>query len=282
MDPILLNEVLRVTVTVLTLIGKFILYYAATIPLFAFVSTLQERKIWKDTPAPLSIWGLVKVFIFNILWMLIIGIGALSLVPMWISRGMGSSVSLEQNAVMEKLTAMALQKALVGNVKVVNQDKIPNIALFNPNNGANVKPAPIFIANHCSQLDLAVIYFVVRRFKWIAKQSVKYLPGVGLGMTLGGHVFIKRTGKNSKSVSNLYEQSNATIQSGIPMVIFPQGTRRVTKKLPFKDGAFKIAIDNEAPLIPISINVPVNMWNSMYPLNLLWGGGDEANEVSCA
>lgn len=271
----LANEILRLTVKALTIIGQLILYYAATIPLFAVASTLQERKIWKQTPSPLSIWGLFKVFIFNILWMVLIGIGALSLIPMWISRGMGpSSVSMEQNVVMERLTAMGLQKALVGKVKIVNQDKIPNVELFNPQS-----PAPIFIANHCSQLDLAVIYFVVRRFKWIAKQSVKYLPGVGLGMTFGGHVFIKRTGKNSKSVSNLYQQSNNTLQAGIPLVIFPQGTRRVTKNLPFKDGAFKIAIENEAPLVPISINVPVNMWNSFYPLNLLWGATED-QEVS--
>ena len=63
-------------------------------------------------------------------------------------------------------------------------------------------------------------------------------------------------------------------------VIFPQGTRRVIENLPFKDGAFKIAIENEAPLIPVSINIPINMWNSMYPLNLLWGEKNDENEVS--
>lgn len=269
------NEILRLTAKVVIIIGKCIMYYAVTIPIFGFVSTLQERKIWKATTTPLTPWGLLKVFIFNVLWMFCIGISALSLIPMWISRGMGSSVSMEMNVVMERLVAMGLQKALVGKVTIVNQEKLPDIALYNP-----TKPAPIFIANHCSQLDLAAIYFVVRRFKWIAKQSVKYLPGVGLGMTLGGHVFIQRTGKNSKSVSNLYEQSAKTIQTGIPLVIFPQGTRRVTENLPFKDGAFKIAIENEAPLIPVSINIPINMWNSMYPLNLLWGEKNDGNEVS--
>ena len=223
-----------------------------------------------------TVWGLVKVFIFNILWMLFMGLGALSLVPMWITRGCKKdAVSVEVNVVMEKLTAMSLQKCLIGNVIIKNGEKIPSFDLHHPS-----APAPVFISNHCSQLDLSAMYFVVRRFKWIAKQSVKYLPGVGIGMTFGNHVFIKRTGKNGKSVSNLYEQTNEAIQAGIPIVIFPQGTRRIDKRLPFKNGAFKIALDNEAPLVPLSIEVPRNVWNSLYPLNLLWGGSAHDNEVS--
>lgn len=274
MDISTLNEIARLTVKVIFFIGQGLMYYAATIPIFAIMSTIQERKIWNQTQHPLTLWGLFKVFILNIFWMFFIGLGAISLVPMWISRGCGSSVSLEQNAVMEKLVATGLHKLLVGNVKIINGDSnVPHIDLYNP-----TKPAPVFVANHCSQIDLCVVYFIVRRFKWIAKQSVKYLPFVGFGMTLGGHVFIRRSGKNGKSVSNLYEQSNDAIQSGVPMVIFPQGTRRIAEKLKFKDGAFNIAIENESQLVPISIDVPVNIWNSSYPLNLLWSKDSEKEE----
>lgn len=256
------------TAKVMLLIGRCLMCYSAIIPVAAIFSVVQEHKIWKTTPKPLSILGHIKVYLMNVLWMSLTGLAAISLLPMWVQRGCGrSAVSLEQNVVMERLVATGLFRALVGNVKIVNEENIPHIALHNPKG-----PAPIFIANHASQIDVCVIYYVARRFKWIAKKSVQYLPGVGIGMTLGDHIFIQRKGKNGKSVSNLYEESNKTIQAGIPMMIFPQGTRRITKKLPFKDGAFNIAIQNEAPIVPVSIDVPINAWNSVYPLNLLWGG----------
>jgi 1-acyl-sn-glycerol-3-phosphate acyltransferase len=85
-------------------------------------------------------------------------------------------------------------------------------------------------------------------------------------MLLGGHVLIERTkGKNKKSVSNLFEKSNAAVQSGIPMFLFPQGTRDMSERLPFKDGAFIIAQSNKSPLIPISIDIPMNVWNNWFP-----------------
>eukprot|EP00551_Chaetoceros_affinis_P005933 CAMPEP_0203662858 /NCGR_PEP_ID=MMETSP0090-20130426/677_1 /ASSEMBLY_ACC=CAM_ASM_001088 /TAXON_ID=426623 /ORGANISM="Chaetoceros affinis, Strain CCMP159" /LENGTH=319 /DNA_ID=CAMNT_0050525697 /DNA_START=44 /DNA_END=1003 /DNA_ORIENTATION=+ len=260
----------------LVFIGRSLICYIGIIPIAAIFGTMQEYKIWKTTPKPLSIVGHIKVYILNVLWCFGTGLAAISLLPMWAQRGFGkSAVSIEQNAVMENLVATGLFRAIVGRVKIVNEENIPHIALHNPKG-----PAPIFIANHASQIDVCVVYYVAKRFKWIAKESVKYMPGVGIGMILGDHIFIQRKGKNGKSVSNLYEESNKTIQSGIPMMIFPQGTRRITKRLPFKDGAFNIAIENEAPIVPVSIDVSINAWNSLYPLNLLWGGDDGKIEVT--
>ena len=65
---------------------------------------------------------------------------------------------------------------------------------------------------------------------------------------------------------NLYIQSNKSVQEGVPMFIFPQGTRRMGVRLPFKDGAFNIALDNQCDLVPISIEIPKTAWNSWYPL----------------
>lgn len=267
-DHEMLQDLIRFTIKVIFLIGRCIYYYALTIPLFAIVSTRQEYKIWKSTPYPLTLFGIMKVFLYNLLWMGLCLISSLALVPMWAQRGFGNSVQVEANAVMEKLIAYAVHTALVGQVEIVHGERIPPIRIQNGDS-----PAPVFIANHCSQLDISCVYYVVKRFKWIAKQSVKVIPGPGNLMMLGGHVFIQRTGKNRGSVSNLYQQSNHAIQEGIPMVLFPQGTRRMSTKLPFKDGAFRIALENEALIVPITINVPPNAWNSYYPLNRLWRAG---------
>ena len=46
-------------------------------------------------------------------------------------------------------------------------------------------------------------------------------------------------------------------------------------RLPFKDGAFKVALENGSTLVPISIEIPHHVWNNWYPLCLLWGGSYE-------
>jgi 1-acyl-sn-glycerol-3-phosphate acyltransferase len=89
-------------------------------------------------------------------------------------------------------------------------------------------------------------------------------------MWLGDHVIIQRKGNNKKSVSDLFAKSNRAIKSGIPMFFFPQGTRRIAEKLPFKDGAFIVAQDNKSKIVPISLEIPKNAWNTLYPLSLLW------------
>ena len=274
-DHEMLNGIIRVTLKVVYVLATIVYYYALTIPFVAIVSTRQEYKIWKTTPTPLTLIGITKVWAYNVIWMGLCLLASLSLLPLWIQRGCGNSVSLEANAVMEKIVAHAVHYLVVGQVEIVNPSNIPPINLYPTKDDA---PAPVFIANHCSQLDVSSVYFAVRRFKWIAKQSVKVIPGAGNIMALGGHVFIQRKGKNRGSVSNLYEQSNQAIQSGIPMILFPQGTRRMSTKLPFKDGAFKIAIQNQALLVPITINVPPGAWNTLYPLNILWGGGKKNND----
>jgi len=88
-------------------------------------------------------------------------------------------------------------------------------------------------------------------------------------MILSKHVFIDRTtGKNKQSVSSLYDKSNAAVQSGIPMFFFPQGTRRMAERLPFKDGALNVALHNKSKLVPLSLEIPLDAWNRAYPL---WG-----------
>ena len=154
-----------------------------------------------------------------------------------------------------------------GKVHILGQEYLPPI---------DIKPAPVYIANHASQIDLGVVYSLNRRFKWISKLAVLYVPGVGLVMYLSKHVFIDRTkGKNEKSVSNLFEQSRIAIQDGLPMFFFPQGTRRIIERLPAKDGAFIVAQTNRSILVPISIEIPSNAWNSYYPLHRLLGRNDD-------
>lgn len=247
--------------------SAFVLYCSSVIVL-PILSVFQERKIWKSHLLPsISPLGLVKVFLFNVLWMGLTLAGSLILLPKFVlGKFLGGGLDCQREAhVVERITAKVCALCFIcPKVEIRGGENLP------VDDGSS--PAPVYVANHASQVDLSVVYFLGRRFKWISKDSVRYLPGVGLIMTMSQHVFIVRTGKNRKSVSNLYQQSNDAIQSGLPMFFFPQGTRRMAVRLPFKDGAYRVAMENESCLVPISINIPLTCWNSWYPLCLLWGG----------
>ena len=192
-------------------------------------------------------------------WMIGCLIGALLVIIKHVLTLGTSDLSKESNRIVEDTVAKLCIKMWVGNVRIVGRDHLPPV---------DVTPAPVYIANHASQIDLGVVYYLNRRFKWISKSSVLYVPGVGLVMYLSKHVFINRTkGRNEKSVSNLFEQSRIAIQDGLPMFFFPQGTRRIVERLPAKDGAFIVAQTNHSILIPISIEIPAPAWNSYYPFD---------------
>ena len=214
-------------------------------------------------------WGCIKVFWFNVFWMILCLLGSILVLLRWIVSFGHTDIQREANRMVENQVALFIVRLFVGEVKVVGRENLPPESSI---------PAPVHICNHASQLDAAVVYFFDRRFKWIAKDSVLFLPGVGLTMALSGHVLINRTkGKNKGSVSNLFEKSNAAIQSGVPMFFFPQGTRRIDQQLPFKDGAFVVAETNHTLLVPLSIDIPRNIWNDWYPIKLLWSGSSNSN-----
>lgn len=191
--------------------------YAASIFFISLPSVLQERRIWKSPLLPsLSLFGHARVYFFNVAWMGITLIGGVLLLPKYFAGKIFGFDCQYEAYLVERFTAeMCFYLFVGGGPEIRGIENLP------PDDGSI--PAPVYVANHASQIDLAAMYFLGRRFKWISKNSVRYLPGVGLIMSLSQHVFIQRTGKNKKSVMNLYQQSQNAIQSGLPMFFFPQG-----------------------------------------------------------
>jgi len=51
------------------------------------------------------------------------------------------------------------------------------------------------------------------------------------------------------------QDSKTTLEHGLSLMIFPEGTRsRGGELLPFKDGAFSLAIEKGAPILPVVIH----------------------------
>lgn len=115
------------------------------------------------------------------------------------------------------------------------------------------KMACIYVANHTSFLDLPGLSLTIPgQFRPLAKKELLNIPIFGL-VVAAATIVVNRSDPESRSRS--LKKLTSTIQSGIPALIFPEGTQnRGTQMLqPFKDGAFKIALETGAPIIPITI-----------------------------
>jgi len=112
----------------------------------------------------------------------------------------------------------------------------------------------IVVPNHQSMYDIFLIYgWLGLDIKWIMKKELAKIPGIGFGSKKVGHIFLDRS--NQRAAVESLNEAKRKLVNGTCVVIFPEGTRSVDGKLlPFKRGAFKLAIDLGLPILPVTIN----------------------------
>ncbi len=114
--------------------------------------------------------------------------------------------------------------------------------------------AIVVAANHQSQFDVPVLYrWLNRDLRWVMKQEVMNIPLVGRGAVALGHIAIDRNA--GPEARRRIEEKLATFNPGVGLLFFAEGTRsRDGRVLPFKSGAFRIAIEQGLPLVPVAIS----------------------------
>lgn len=112
----------------------------------------------------------------------------------------------------------------------------------------------VFIANHQSAYDIFSIYgYLNHNFKWMMKKSLERIPFVGLACRCAGHIMVDRS--SASAVKNTMDKAKSTLKEGMSLVVFPEGARTWDGHMrTFKKGAFKLAVDFNLPLVPITIN----------------------------
>lgn len=110
----------------------------------------------------------------------------------------------------------------------------------------------VFVSNHQSFLDMALVYHLPWKMKWVAKRSLTYIPVMGWLVWLTGHLIINRSSKTAiKKLENLVKP----LKDLVPVMIFPEGTRTLDGKLkPFKNGPFLLSQEYGFKLQPIVID----------------------------
>ncbi len=111
----------------------------------------------------------------------------------------------------------------------------------------------IIVLNHQSYYDIFIIYgWLGIDIKWIMKQELRKVPGLGICCEKVGHIFIDRS--NTQVAIESMNKVKDKLVNGTSVVIFPEGTRSKTRELsPFKRGAFRMAFDLGLPILPITL-----------------------------
>lgn len=127
--------------------------------------------------------------------------------------------------------------------------KIENPERLNPD-----EPT-VFVANHQDTHDIFFAINIMRHGTVVlGKWEFVYVPFIGLLFYLAGNILIKRTQKQ-KAKKALAEAAIKMQEKQLSVLIFPEGTRNWGKPLPFKLGAFKLAIEAQAPIQPICFSL---------------------------
>lgn len=114
--------------------------------------------------------------------------------------------------------------------------------------------ACVIVANHQHAIDgtgMNKLWGALKRCTIVSKKEVLYAGPFGLGLWLGGVIFIDRL-NSEKSREAINKVSGKLKRDDLKLWMFPEGTRRNTGEIhSFKKGAFHVAIGGQIPILPI-------------------------------
>ncbi|MFC2109677.1 lysophospholipid acyltransferase family protein [Bacteroidota bacterium] len=111
----------------------------------------------------------------------------------------------------------------------------------------------MFVANHTSMIDIMLMLVVVKNpFVFVGKAELAKIPVFGF--------FYKRTcilvdRADMKSRQKVFLEAQRRIDTGLSICIFPEGLVPEDESIvleKFKGGAFKLAIEHQIPIVPLS------------------------------
>ena len=115
----------------------------------------------------------------------------------------------------------------------------------------------VYISNHPSFLDLFLMASLklpnLRSF--LSEDVLKYLPLTIIGKSLG-YFFTPDQAERERRVECFQNAASVLRKTGDSIFVTPQGERRPHEIGQFNKGAFHLAMDLKAPIVPIFIETP--------------------------
>lgn len=110
----------------------------------------------------------------------------------------------------------------------------------------------VVVSNHESFADIMLISHVGWEMKWMSKIEIMRIPFAGWGMAFAGDITFRR--ETARGVLEAFRGAQRVLKNRVSVMIFPEGTRSASGELlPFKDGAFKLAIEGGHPIVPLAV-----------------------------
>jgi 1-acyl-sn-glycerol-3-phosphate acyltransferase len=111
----------------------------------------------------------------------------------------------------------------------------------------------VVVSNHQSLADIPVISRLPWEMKWVAKAELFRIPIVGWLMRLAGDIPVNR--EDGRSRAGVLVLARSLLKRRCSVMFFPEGTRsRDGRVLPFNEGAFRLAIKEQVPILPLVID----------------------------
>ncbi len=111
----------------------------------------------------------------------------------------------------------------------------------------------VFASNHRSYLDTAALFrYTGKRIGLVAKKELLKVPVFGQGMGFVNIIAIDRSDPERAQAS--MEKARQVVKDGYSFGVFVEGTRAMPGELlPFKKGAFHLALQTDVPIVPVAI-----------------------------
>lgn len=113
--------------------------------------------------------------------------------------------------------------------------------------------AYIYVSNHTSFLDIPGLTILLPgQFRPLAKKELLKIPVFGW-IAKSAAIIVDRSSPDSRKKS--IDRLKAFLRAGISILIFAEGTQNRSNNIlqPFHDGAFRIAVDTQQPILPIVV-----------------------------
>jgi len=110
----------------------------------------------------------------------------------------------------------------------------------------------VAVSNHESYADIFLISHLPWEMKWLSKDQIFRVPFMGWMMRMAGDIAVQRDSARSRRQS--VDEIRDRLGKRVSVMIMPEGTRsRTAELLPFRDGAFRVAIERQIPILPIAV-----------------------------